>query len=248
MEKEFYVYHHINKSTGEVFYVGKGKNNRMLQHLKEGATNGVRKNNRIAEIRAAGFEPITVKLAENMFNEDAYNLEEDIISELGREDIDKDGILTNNRLHAWAPVMTAEVRLAISTWRTGMTFSDEHCKNLSKARAGKTYEEIYGEEGATKRREQLAEKRGPMSEERKSNISAAKKGMDAPHDWSEDSRKKVSDALTGVPKNLSDEEHKRRQEVNNVLMHCTHCGAEGKGLSMKRWHFNNCKTQVQRPS
>jgi len=244
MENIYYVYALIDPRTNLPFYVGKGKNNRMLQHLKEGATSGVKKNNRIAEIRAAGFEPIAVKLAENMFNEDAYNLEEDVISELGREDIDKDGILTNNRLHAWAPVMTAEVRLAISTWRTGITFSDAHRKNLSKARAGKTYEEIYGEEGATKRREQLTEKRGPMSEERKSNISAAKKGMDAPHDWSEASRKKVSDALTGVPKNLSDDEHKRRQEVNNVLMQCPHCSAEGKGLSMKRWHFNNCKERV----
>jgi hypothetical protein len=244
MENIYYVYALLDPRTNLPFYVGKGKNNRMLQHLKEGATNGVRKNNKIAEIRASGVEPIAVKLAENMFNEDAYNLEEDIISELGREDIDKDGILTNNRLHAWAPVMTAEVRLAISTWRTGMTFSDEHCKNLSKARAGKTYEEIYGKEGATKRREQLAQKRGPMSEERKNNISAAKKRMDAPHNWSEYSRKKVSDALTGVPKNLSDEEHKRRREVNNVLMQCPQCGAEGKGLSMKRWHFNNCKERV----
>jgi hypothetical protein len=244
MENIYYVYALIDPRTNLPFYVGKGKNNRMLQHLKEGATGGVKKNNRIAEIRAAGLEPVAVKLAGNMFNNEAYNLEEDIISELGREDIEKDGVLTNNRLHARGPVMTDEVRLAISSRRTGMTFSKDHRKNLSLAKAGKTYEEIYGIEGAKKRREQLAEKRRPMSEGRKNNISAAKKGMDAPHDWSVASRKKVSDKLTGVPKNLTDDEHKRRQEVNNFLMQCPHCSAEGKGLSMKRWHFNNCKERV----
>ena len=245
MKNIYYVYALIDPRTNLPFYVGKGKNNRMLQHLKEGSTNGIKKNARIAEIRLAGFEPVAVKLAKNMFEEDAYKFEEDVITELGREDIDKDGILTNNRLHAWGPVMTTEVRLAISIWRTGMTFTDEHCKNLSKARAGKTYEEIYGKEGAKKKREQLAEKRGPMTEERKNNISRAKKGMDAPHDWSDASRKKVSDKLTGVPKNLSVDERVRRQEINNKIVKCPRCGTEGKGLSMKRWHFNNCKKKNQ---
>jgi len=244
MENIYYVYALIDPRTNLPFYIGKGKNNRMLQHLKEGSANGVKKNARIAEIRSAGYEPIAVKLIKNMFEKDAYRFEEDVIIELGRENIDKDGILTNNRLHAWGPVMTVEVRLAISTWRTGMTFTDEHRKNLSKAKAGKTYEEIYGEENAKKKREQLAEKRGPMTKERKNNISKAKKGMDAPHGWSDASRKKVSDKLTGVPKNLSDHEHKRRQEINNVLIQCPHCGINGKGLSMKRWHFNKCKERV----
>jgi hypothetical protein len=245
MENIYYVYALIDPRTNLPFYVGKGKNNRMLQHLKEGSTNGAKKNAKITEIRSAGFEPIAVKLVENMFEEDAYKFEEDIITELGREGIDKDGILTNNRLHAWGPVMTKEVRSAISTWRTGMTFTDEHRKNLSKARIGKTYEEIYGKEGAKKKREQLAEKRGPMTEERRTNISNAKRGMDAPHNWSNASRKRVSDKLTGVPKNLSVDERIRRQEINNKIVRCPQCGIEGKGLSMKRWHFKNCKKKNQ---
>lgn len=245
MENIYYVYALIDPRTNLPFYVGKGKNNRMLQHLKEGSTNGAKKNAKITEIRSAGFEPIAVKLVENMVEKDAYNFEEDIITELGREGIDKDGILTNNRLHAWGPVMTNEVRSAISTWRTGMTFTDEHRKNLSKARIGKTYEEIYGKEGAKKKREQLAEKRGPMTEERRTNISNAKRGMDAPHNWSNASRKRVSDKLTGVPKNLSVDERIRRQEINNKIVRCPQCGIEGKGLSMKRWHFKNCKKKNQ---
>ena len=245
MKNIYYVYALIDPRTNLPFYVGKGKNNRMLQHLKEGSTNGAKKNAKITEIRSAGFEPIAVKLVENMLEEDAYKFEEDIITELGREGIDKDGILTNNRLHAWSPVMTKEVRSAISTWRTGMKFTDEHRKNLSNARIGKTYEEIYGEEGAKKKREQLAEKRGPMTEERRTNISNAKRGMDAPHNWSNTSRKRVSDKLTGVPKNLSVNERIRRQEINNKIVRCPQCGTEGKGLSMKRWHFKNCKKKNQ---
>jgi hypothetical protein len=244
MENIYYVYALIDPRTNLPFYIGKGKNNRMLQHLKKGSTNGVKKNARIEEIRLAGFEPAAVKLIENMFEEDAYAFEENAITELGREDIDNHGILTNNRLHAWGPVMTEEVRSAISAWRIGITFTDEHRKNLSKAKSGKTYEEIYSKESAKKRREQLAKKRGPITEERKNNISKAKKGMNPPHDWSDDSRKKVSNKLTGVPKNLSDNERKRRQEINNILIQCPYCGVNGKGLSMKRWHFAKCKERI----
>ena len=244
MNNIYYVYALIDPRTDMPFYIGKGKNNRLTQHLRE-ATTGSKKNNRITEIRNAGSEPYALKLLENLAETDAYRFEEDIIATLGREEIDENGILTNNRLSAWAPVMTTDVRRAISTWRTGMVFTPEHCANLSKAKSGKTWEEIYGVEGAELKRLQNSAPKGPMDEIRKQNISATKKGMKAPHEWSNESRKKVSDTLSGVPKNLSPTERERRRALHKIEMTCPHCGKVGAGLSMKRWHFNNCKQHDQ---
>lgn len=241
MNNIYYVYALIDPRTGLPFYVGKGKNDRMQSHLDGTATGGIKKYNRIAEIRAAGYEPVAVKLEENLFEEQAYEIEEYIIRTLGREEIEENGILTNNRIKAWAPIQTSDIRKAISEARIGMQFTEEHRENLSKSRRGKSYEEIYGEDGAKKRREQLAENRGPHTEERNKNISDAKTGMNAPHNWSAESRKKLSDTVTGVSKNLSDEERKRRSEVVTEEVTCTYCNKEGSRLSMLRWHFENCK-------
>lgn len=240
MENIYYVYALIDPRTDMPFYVGKGKNNRMFNHLKE-KTSGVKKNNKIFEIREAGFEPIAIKLLENLSEDNAYKSEEDIIKSLGRTGIEENGILTNNRLRAWAPVMTLEVRNAISNWRKGMTFTSEHRTNLSKAREGKTYEEIYGVDGAKKRRDQLSQKRGPMPEECRKNISKAKKGMGSPHTWSDESRKKLSETTKGIPKPFSKEEKEKRSMKYKEIIECPHCLIKGCGLSMIRWHFNNCK-------
>jgi hypothetical protein len=63
-------------------------------------------------------------------------------------------------------------------------------------------------------------KKGPLSEETKKKLSVANKGYVA----SEDTRQKISEAMRKVaPKT------------------CPHCGKSGKGSSMTRFHFDNCK-------
>jgi hypothetical protein len=108
------------------------------------------------------------------------------------------------------------------------------------ARLGKTWEEIFGVERATELRVERSLPRGDMPETIKKNISKAKKGMNAPHEWSLESRQQVSKTMTG---NITrSEEFKENQRKNvSVLVTCEHCGKSGSGMAMRRWHGINCK-------
>jgi hypothetical protein len=107
------------------------------------------------------------------------------------------------------------------------------------ARLGKTWEELFGVERATELRIERSRPRGEMDEEIKKNISLAKAGMDAPHDWSEESRAKVSKSMTGI---VRSEEFKENQRRNvSVIVTCEFCGKTGSGIAMRRWHGKNCK-------
>jgi len=121
----------------------------------------------------------------------------------------------------------------------GLVFTDNHKQHLSEAKQGKTWEEIYGEEGAALKRQQNSAPKGPMDEERKKNISTAKKGMDAPHNWSKESRNKVSEKLLGIKKSQTTVQ--RMKDSAKIAKTCPHCGITGNGPSMQRWHFKNCK-------
>jgi hypothetical protein len=55
---------------------------------------------------------------------------------------------------------------------------------------------------------------------------------------------KIGNALRGVPKT---ETHRAAMlphlhSLNTTPMVCPHCGKEGKGPSMEKWHFNRCRT------
>lgn len=113
---------------------------------------------------------------------------------------------------------------------------------MSKAKKGKTWEDIFGEEGAKVKRKQNSAPKGPMTDSRKENISNAKKGK-VPHEWSEEARNKLSDTNKGKPK---PEEFKQKlRESSKIVKTCPHCGKSGAGPSMQRWHFNHCKNYVQ---
>lgn len=127
----------------------------------------------------------------------------------------------------------------LSGFPAGLTFKDSHKKQLSEAKSGKTWEDIYGIEGAKIKRVQNSSAKGPMTEERKKNISVAKKGMDAPHNWSVESRNKVSKKLTGIKR--SNETIQKMKQSAKIEKTCPHCRAIGRGPSMQRWHFKNCK-------
>lgn len=96
-ENRFYVYHIINPLEDRIFYVGKGTGDRCKQHLtdkKEYAFNK-RLNGYIRNLISNNTPPIIVKIAENLLEEDAYQLEEFEIKKYGRVGFDEGGILLN---------------------------------------------------------------------------------------------------------------------------------------------------------
>ena len=243
MNKIYYVYALIDPTTNLPFYIGKGKHNRMNDHFTDyNALENNKKHNKINNIRSTGKEPFAIKLFENLNENDAYDIETSIIIEYGREDIDPGGILTNNRLEAFPPIMTTEVREKISDSRKGIKFSSAHKKKLSIAKKGKTWEEIFGNTGANKKRIQNSQPKGPMSESRKTNISRAKKGNSPSPIWTEESRKKLSNSTKGIPKSI--EFSNKLKEYSKIEKQCPYCGTLGSGPSMQRWHFKNCKKYV----
>lgn len=77
----------------EPFYIGKGKENRINQHLNLYGNNNL-KNNKIKKIIKLGYKPIIIKLIEDINEEEAVCKEIQLISEIGRIDLLK-GPLTN---------------------------------------------------------------------------------------------------------------------------------------------------------
>jgi len=94
----YYVYELIDPRVNLPFYVGKGKGNRVYFHLSEqlrAKSDNARKFNKIQKMRKEGYEP-EVKIIQYFENEnDAYDLEDELIKKYGRIRYDENGILTN---------------------------------------------------------------------------------------------------------------------------------------------------------
>lgn len=145
----YYVYHYLDPTTNMPFYIGKGKGNRLLKHLKETKynTENKKKYAYIQGLRNKGLAPIIEKIAEGLNKDEAYDLEEQLIKKYGRINIDENGILTNI-----CPNNRPPVNVGKNHPYYGKKRDIETCNKLKKRIAermlGKTYEEIYGEERA----------------------------------------------------------------------------------------------------
>lgn len=93
-----YIYTYFDPTTNVPFYVGVGKNGRYLSHIKEATrkSSGTQtyKINKIRSILDKGLTPKIIKIAEGLDRADAYELEELIISMIGRKDLGE-GSLAN---------------------------------------------------------------------------------------------------------------------------------------------------------
>lgn len=106
----YYVYQYIDPRTNLPFYIGKGKGNRYLAHLKETAdtVENKRKREHIQQLASLGLEPTIVKFQENLSEDIAYTLEAQLIKKYGRKDFDPNGILTNICLDGRPPTFYGE--------------------------------------------------------------------------------------------------------------------------------------------
>lgn len=116
-----------------------------------------------------------------------------------------------------------ETKSKMSKSSKGKPKSNEHKSNISKAKSGESHH-LFGKQ---------------LSIEHKTKISESLKGREK----SEETRAKLSSSQKG--KSLT-EEHKaaiRIAKSNMPIRVCPHCGVEGKGGNMTRYHFENCKNK-----
>lgn len=95
---DYYVYVYCDPRKNNLpFYAGKGSIDRITNHLTETLekTPNKRKFYKIESIRNSGLEPYIFKYAENLTNDQAYDLEDFLITVWGRKDFDENGILFN---------------------------------------------------------------------------------------------------------------------------------------------------------
>jgi hypothetical protein len=132
------------------------------------------------------------------------------------------------------PPPSAETRKKMSVSRLKRPpYSAETREKIGKIHRGK----VVSEETRQKLRE-IALNRPPMSDETREKISKA--GMNRP--CSVETREKISKIHKG--KVVSEETRQKMREnalnQNRKQVTCPHCGKSGGGLSMSKWHFNNC--------
>jgi hypothetical protein len=94
MSNTYYVYSLKDPRTkpAKVFYIGKGTGSRATDHLKK--IDETRKGKFIQEILDSGYSPVVAKIVEQLTEEQAFQIELELISSFGT--IDTGGILYNS--------------------------------------------------------------------------------------------------------------------------------------------------------
>jgi len=134
--KDFYVYAWRRPDTNEIFYIGKGSNNRDLKPKRN--THFV---NVIAKLRRIGVQPTVTRIAENLSETVAFEVERQEIAKFGRRDLGA-GPLVNmtdggEGASGWVP--TEEWRTARSVAQTGRRLSSAAKLKLREANLGKSH-------------------------------------------------------------------------------------------------------------
>lgn len=247
----YYTYALVNPFTNTIFYVGKGKDDRAMEHIVEASKSNKKHSNKhklntIRDILAKNGEVVIKYIDTNLTEKLAFELECFLIELLGRRD-NKTGILTN-----------------LTDGGEGLTglerdLSGENNPNYGKRGEKATWWGRYHSE-ATKRKQSEAQKgkilseahklamRKPKSEQGRLNIAKAR--LETSYRPSEETKRKTSEALKGRPsptkgKKMSDEFKatisKRFLGVPKKKIECPNCHSSIAINTANRWHFDNCK-------
>lgn len=148
-KKIYYVYAYLDpnikgeykykeiKMDYKPFYIGKGQRRRKEVHLniakkviKDNTKVLDRKLRKIIKLIRLGTEPIIVVLKSNMFEDESYELEKELIDYFGKKD--DGGILLNYKDGGYDGVKYSyDSRLKMSKAKVGKKLPEEHVKNLT---------------------------------------------------------------------------------------------------------------------
>jgi len=205
-DRRFYVYVYLDPTKpGEYkygdytfeycpFYVGKGSDNRLYDHMHpSNLKNNSCKNNKIKKLKKAGFEPIVFKYMEHLTEQESFDFEIDMIKTIGRRD-EELGNLTNLTYGgdgATGTIPSQDTRRKISESHKGEKnhFFGKHHSNESKRKISKNKK---GQKPWMTGRYHTKESRQKMSE--------AQRGKNHPNygtHRSDETRRKISLANKG---------------------------------------------------
>ena len=165
---KYYVYSHMQADTGEVFYIGKGMNNRAYSKYRRSSwwKNIANKHD---------WKVIIIK--DSLSEEEAFELEKFYIKEYGRRDLGTGTLINLTDGGDGISNISSSTRKKMSDSKKGTKRSYESNRKTSMSLKGKP----SGREGKV------------VSEEGRNNISEGLRG----HFVSEETRKKLSDKLKG---------------------------------------------------
>ncbi len=197
----YYVYVYLDpwvsgkfEISGKIFdnqplYVGKGKGNRMYEHLKK--TSNRIFQNKIKNWSRNEIEPMIEVLSDNLSEQEAWDLEKDLIQYIGRYDLGK-GPLLNLTDGSEGPANMTPWNKGL----TGQTQSEETKRRRSEALAGRKMSDEHKENiaNALRGKKKSEEHKRKVSEGMKGNIpwNKGKKGVQK---QSEETKRKRSEAM-----------------------------------------------------
>lgn len=270
-DSKFYVYQHVRNDVGNIFYVGKGKGNRYKSarptHRNQRWLRTVAKAGGFQAIKIAEhLDEELAFLAEIERIDQLRRLGVDLCN------MTKGGDGASGFRHSeetkkrmsvkwkYGRVMSLAQREAISKRQRGLIISDDTRRKMSAAHTGRVH---------TKETKQKLSKiktgvklKTPVSDQTRIKLSEAMKGDRHPmfgKHHTEESKKKISEAKKGLPvpclgRKATDEARKNMSQAQigskshlfgtkQELVECPHCGKFGGCRTMRRWHFDNCKSR-----
>jgi hypothetical protein len=264
MNNEFYVYIYLDpRKPGEYkydeysfnyepFYVGKGKGNRMYDHINE--VRDTYKNNKIQKILSEEYnlENYIIKIEDYMEEQDAFDLEIEMISLIGRLDLETGPLtnLTDGGEGSSGRLNTKETKEKISNSLKGHKVSEETRKKQSKIKKGK---EPWNK---GKKNSQVAWNKGKKniySEETKKKMSEAVKNRvyirTCQNCQCNFKSKGTATKYCDNCKRIINEEKKilkelkRKESIKNRIYHniCKKCGCEFEAKSPRKKYCKKCK-------
>lgn len=137
-----------HKFKYEPFYVGKGKNNRCENHLREWSLKDkTLKNNKIKSLLKLGLKPIIIKLFLNLSEVDSFDKEKEMIKKIGRLDLNTGPLLnmTDGGEGNSGVILTQETKTKISEKLKSLKLirSEETKLKISNANKNRVYDDKY---------------------------------------------------------------------------------------------------------
>ena len=183
----YYVYCYKHPLTLDPFYIGKGSKDRSTFHLRLISAN-LHKNryfsNVVKQLKTQNLEPIIEIIKDNLSEQEAYDLEFQLIEKFGRRLYDKDGILCNLSKGGIGPLgykHSTETKNKLKIIKQNI--SSETKKKMSDSHKGKIQSPELIEKRAAKMRGTTRDSSNmhqPKSDLHKAAISKAQSGENCP--------------------------------------------------------------------